>query len=81
MDFFVTITAIVSFTTASAIPLCKGGALRLGRPGDCSLTVLVQEIHSLLVVLGIAIVSGGYIVLQIHREFVMLSFALPQEGI
>jgi hypothetical protein len=65
MDFSVTITATAAFTTNSTNPLCKRGALSLGHPGDYSCTVLVQEMQTLLAVLGIKIVSDGEISMQI----------------
>jgi hypothetical protein len=79
--FSVTITAIADFTTASANLLYKGGALILVHPVDYSFTVLVQDMQSLLAVLGIMIVSGGEIILHIHLEVAMLRYALPQECI
>jgi hypothetical protein len=44
----------------------------LGHFGNSSLAVLVQEVQSLLEVIGITVVSGGKIIIKIHLEVAML---------
>jgi hypothetical protein len=65
-------TSSATSTTSSSAPLCKGGALRLGHFGNSSLAVLVQEVQSLLAVLGIMVVAGCEIILKIYLEVAML---------
>jgi hypothetical protein len=43
--------------------------------------ILVQKMQSLLAVLGITVVSGGEIVLQIHLEVIVLRSTLAKKGI
>jgi hypothetical protein len=60
------VTSPCAASTSSSAPLYKGCALRLGHFGNTSLAVLVQEVQSLLEVLGITVVAGGEIILKIH---------------
>jgi hypothetical protein len=79
MAFYIAIAALV--TTTSTALLCAEGALRMCHSCDHSFAILVQKMLSLLAVLGIAIVSGGEIVLQIHLEVAALRSTLAKEGI
>jgi hypothetical protein len=74
------IPIVVSATSSTAF-LGKGGAFRLYHLGDHSLAILVQQMQSLLAILGIAIVSCGKVILKIHFEISMLYSALLQESI
>jgi hypothetical protein len=71
----------VTTTTATVAPLCKGDPFRWSHLGDYSIAVLVKEIQSVLAVIGIMIVTGGEIVLEIHLEVSMLCSALSQERV
>jgi hypothetical protein len=75
MAFSITITAL---TTTLTTLLCKGGALRLCHSCDHSFAKLVQKMQSLLAILGITIVSGGEVILQIHLEVAMLRSTLTK---
>jgi hypothetical protein len=70
------VTTPSATSTSSSAPLCKGGAIRLVHFGNKSLAVLVQEVQSLLEVLGITVVAGCEIILKIHLEVAMLITAL-----
>jgi hypothetical protein len=72
---------IVASATASSAFLGKGGAFGLCHLGDHSLAILVQQMPSLLGILGIEIVSCGKVILKIHFEISMLYSALSQESI
>jgi hypothetical protein len=85
---FVIVTGIMAFSvnftvliTASTTLLSKGGALRLYHYCDHSLAILVEKMQSLLVVFGIAIVSGGEVILKTHLVVAMLRSTLIKEGI
>ena len=45
------------------------------------LDVLVEEVQSLLAVLGVSVVPGGELILQVHLQISMLGAALPQESL
>jgi hypothetical protein len=66
------VTTPSATSTSSSAPLCKGGALRLGHYGNSSLSVLVQEVQSLLAVFEITVVAACKIILKIHLEVAML---------
>jgi hypothetical protein len=70
--FSVTTFSATSASSSSSAPLCKGGALRLGHFGNSSLAVFVQEMQSLLTVLGIKVVARCEIILKIHLEVAMM---------
>jgi hypothetical protein len=65
--FYIAIAASVA-TTSTAL-WCEGGALRMCHSCDHSFAIL-----------GISIVSGGEIVLQIHLEVAVLLSTLAKEG-
>jgi hypothetical protein len=74
-------TIAASIITASTTLLCVGSALRPCHSCDHSFAIIVQKMQSLLAVLGITILSGGEIVLQIHLEVTVLRSTLTKEGI
>jgi hypothetical protein len=74
-------TASTTAPTTALTTMCKGGTLRLCHSCDHSFAILVQKMQSLMVVIGISIVSGGKVILKIHLEVTMLRSAFPQEGI
>ena len=45
------------------------------------LAVLVEEVQSLLAVLGVLAVPGGEVILQVHLHISVLGAALPQESV
>jgi hypothetical protein len=79
MAFSIAIAA--SVTATSTALLCEGGALRMCHCCDHSFAILVQKMQSLLAFLGITIVSGGEIVLQIQLEVTVLRSTVTKEGI
>jgi hypothetical protein len=75
------ISIAASVTTTSTTLLSKGGTLRICHSCDHSFDKLVQKMQSLLGGLGITIVSGGEIILQIHLEITVLRSTLTKEVI
>ena len=45
------------------------------------LAVLVEEVQSLLAVLGVLVVPGGEVILQVYLKISMFGAALPQESV
>ena len=45
------------------------------------IAVLVEEVQSLLAVLGVSVVPGGKVILQVHLQVSMLGAALSQESV
>ena len=43
--------------------------------------MFVVEVHSLLAFLGVSVVPGGEVILQVHFQISMLGAALPQESV
>ena len=74
--------SLSSAASSASTALCEGGSLRLGHLGDYSFTVFVEEVESLLTVLGVAIgFTLGEVVLQIDFESGMLSAALSKKDV
>jgi hypothetical protein len=71
------ISTAASVTVTSSTVLCEGGALRMCHSCDHSFAILVQKMQSLLVFLGITIVSGGEIFMHPNPN----SSTLTNEGI
>ena len=54
---------------------------RLRPPLQNCLAVFVEEVHSLLAVLGVSVSLGGEVILQVHLQVSMLGAALSQESV
>ena len=66
------------FASVSSTALHKFCSFRLRRPLHNCLAVLIKEVQSLLAVLGVSVVPGGEVILQVHLQISMLCDALPQ---
>ena len=65
----------------SSTALHKCCSFELRRPLHNCLAILVEDMQSLLSVLGVSIVPGGEVILQVHFQISMLGVALSQESV
>ena len=65
-----------AFVASTALHKCRSFGLR--RTLHNCLAILVEEVQSLLAVLGVLVVPGGEVILQVHFQIYMLGTALPQ---
>ena len=76
-------TSVVPASSASvsstALHKCRSFVLR--RLLHNCLDLLVEEMQSLLAVLGVSVVPGREVILQVHLQISMLGAALPQESV
>ena len=64
---------------STALHECRSFGLH--RPLNNCLAVLVEEVQSLLAVLGVSVVLGGKVILQVHLQVSMLVAALSQKSV
>ena len=84
VEIFVAPSASVvpaSSTSVSSTALHKRRSFGLRRPFHSCIAVIVKEVQSLLRVLGVSVVPGGEVILQVHLQIFMLGAALPQESV
>ena len=62
--------------SSTALHKCRSFGLR--RPLHNCLDILVEDMQSLFAVLGLSIVPGGEVILQVHLHISMSGAALPQ---
>ena len=82
IEMFVAPSASVvpdSSASVSYTALHKFRSFGLRRPLHNCLAVLVKEVQSLLAVLGLSVVPGDEVILQVHLQISMLGASLPQE--
>ena len=65
--------------SSTALHKCRSFGPR--HPLHNCLAILVEEMQSLLAVLGVSIVPGGQFILQVHLQISMLGADLPQESV
>ena len=65
--------------SSTALHKCRSFGLHL--PLHNCLAILVKDMQILLAVLGVLIVLGGEVILQVHLQIYMLGAALPQESV
>ena len=70
-----------SSASVSSTTLHKCRSLGLHRPLHNYIAVFVEEAQSLVAVLGVSVVPGGEVILQVHLHISMLGSALPQESV
>ena len=70
-----------SSASVASTALHKCSSFGLRRTLHKCLDVLVEEVQSLLAVLGVLIVPGGEVILQVHFQISMLGAAQPQESV
>ena len=68
----------VSSTSVSSTALHKCRSLGLRCYFHNCLDVLVEEVQNLFEFLGVSVVPGGEVILQVHLQISMLGAALPQ---
>ena len=64
---------------STALHECRSFGLRC--PLQNCLAVLVEEVQSLLAILGVSVVPSGEVILQVHLQVSMLGAALSQESV
>ena len=65
--------------SSTAFHKCRSFGLR--RPLHNCLAVIVKEVQSMLAILGVSVVPGREVILQVHLQISMLGDALPQESV
>ena len=65
----------------SSTALHKFRSFGLRRPLHNCLDIIVEEIQSLLAVLGVSVSLSGEVILQVHLQISMLGAHLPQESV
>ena len=70
-----------SSASVSSTALHKCRSFVLCCPLHNCLAILVEEMRSLLAVLGVSILPGGEVILQVDLQISMLGSALPQESV
>ena len=68
-----------SSASVSSTAFHKWRSFGLSCPLHNCLYVLVEEVQSLLAVIGVLFVPGREVILQVHLQISMLGAALPQE--
>ena len=84
VEMFVSPSASVvpaSSASVSSTALHKCRSFGLRRPLHNYLAVLVEEVQSMLEVLGVSVVPGGEVILQVHLQISMLGATLPQKSV
>ena len=71
--------AFYASEASTALHKCRSFGLRC--PFHNCLDVLVGEVQGLLSVLGVSVVSGGEVILQVHFYISMLGAVLPQKSV
>ena len=73
------VSAFSAFVTSTALHKCRSFVLRHSLHNY--LSVLFEEVQSLLEVLGVSVVPGGEVILQVHLQISMLGATLPQKSV
>ena len=70
-----------SSASVSSTALHKYRSFGICRPLHNFLAILVKEVQSLLEVLGVSVVPGSEVILQVHIQISILGAALPQKSV